>query len=217
VDNDSHFGAWSGDPEPMTQQAPRKLRRLRPLRWRDVRLWLGIALVIAAMMLGAALLSGDDERILVWQATSDMAIGAEPIHVEPILVALGSAQAAYLSAQTKPTGRLTMPVTRGQLIPNAAIETGVDDGHLVTVGVDLTHAPINLAAGQLVAVWATSEEGETSLVLPKLRVAAVADDGMRGGLQVVLDVPPSDIPRVIAAVRTQVIDLVAVPVSAVMP
>jgi hypothetical protein len=187
------------------------------MRWRDIRLWLGIALVVGAMMLGAALLSGDDDRVLVWQATADMAIGAEPIHKEPVLVALGSAQPAYLSAQTQPTGRLIMPVLRGQLIPKAALETGLDDRHLVTVGVDTAHAPIGLAAGQLVDVWATNEAGETSMVLAKVGVAQVADDGMRGGLQVVLDVPPMEISRVIAAVRTQAIDLVAVPVSGAMP
>jgi hypothetical protein len=181
-----------------------------------MRLWFGIALVVGAMMLGAAVMSGEDDRTLVWQATADMAIGAEPVHVEPVLVALGSAQSAYLTAQSPPTGRLTMPVTRGQLIPKAALGPDEPSTHLVTVGVDVAHAPIGLTSGQLVDVWGTAEDGEASLILSGVRVAQVSDDGMRGGLHIVLDVAPADIPRVIAAKRTQAIDLVSVPVSAVL-
>lgn len=169
------------------------------------------------MLLGAAVLSADDERTLVWQATADMAAGSDPVHLEPVLVALGSAQSAYVAADTQPTGQLTTPIVKGQLIPHTALDSFALDMHLVTVGVEVTHAPVGVMSGQVVDVWATSETGETVLVLPQARVTNVAEDTMRGGLRVVLDVPPADIARIIAAVRTQQIDLVAVPVLGTMP
>ena len=188
------------------------LRRVRPIRWRDLRLWFGITLVIAAMVLGAVVLRGDDQRTLVWRAVSDMAPGAAPMHVEPVLVSLGDAHDAYLVADEEPRGVLQVPISAGQLIPRAALTEERAVHHHVTLGVEAAHAPVNLQAGQLVDVWVTPEGGSASLVYPRGLVVHVVDDAMRDGMHVVLATEPGEVAAVIAAVRTGSVDLVAVPI-----
>jgi hypothetical protein len=197
----------------MKQHEGYRLRRLRPLRWRDLRLWSGFALLIVAMLIGAQLLNSEDERIMVWRATSDMAVGSLPHHIEPVWVALGGAESAYVSADVQPDGRLQIPVLAGQLLPAGALGGTDLESHQVTVAVEAGHAPIDLAAGHLVDVWATSQEAISSRILASARVISVADDGGRGGHHVVLSVPEDSLAKIITALRTQVIDLVAVPVT----
>jgi len=68
-------------------------RRLVRARWRDGRLWLGVVLIIASMVVGSRLISHSDERVTVWRATHDLSIGSEPADLEPVAVALGDATA----------------------------------------------------------------------------------------------------------------------------
>jgi len=197
----------------MKQHEGFRLRRLRPLRWRDLRLWSGFALLLGAMLLGAQLLNTDDERILVWRATSDMSVGSIPDQVEPVWVVLGGAEDAYLTADNQPKGRLKLPVLAGQLLPIGALNGTEPPSHQVTVAVDAGHAPIDLSPGHLVDVWATAEDTISSRILANARVITASEDGGRGGKHVVLAVPHDIIAQVITALRTHVIDLVAVPVS----
>ena len=79
-----------------------------------------------------------------------------------------------------------------------------------------------LAAGDIVDVWsmprpdsALSEGVEPALVLPAAVVTSVAEDaiGIGGEIAVVLEVPADVVPSVVAATRTGVVDLVAVPAT----
>lgn len=196
---------------------PRRVRRIRPLRWRDTRLWIGIVLVVASMFIGARLFTVDDGRTMVWAASADMAAGATPSQVELVSVALGSAESLYLEGQVRPTGRLLIPVQRGTLIPRSALATDVTDLALryVTVAVDVANAPPSIASGALVDVWSVDEEGIAQQVLDRIVVDQVAGEpgGVRTGIQVVLQVTAGQVGALLAATRTGVLDLVAVPVQ----
>jgi hypothetical protein len=196
---------------------PRKVRRLRPVRWRDTRLWIGIGLVVAAMFIGARLFAGEDDRTLVWAATGDMAAGASPSQIELVPVALGSAQSMYLGPDQQPTGQLLIPVSRGSLIPRDALSSGVPDGRLryVTVSVEPASAPPQIAAGHLVDVWATGESGVSTLVLDQVVVDEVAGEpgGVRTAITVVLQVVTTEVAPLLAATRAGAVDLVSVPVQ----
>jgi hypothetical protein len=195
---------------------PRALRRLRAVRWRDLRLWFGIGCVVAAMFIGAAILSGSEQRVGVWRATADMAAGSALTHVEPVLVILGEATEHYLPAEQDIVGRLGQPVAAGELIPRAAIAAGADltPKRFVTLPVNLGHAPVDLTSGQIVDVWATDADGVTTRVLDQALVATVASEagGIRSNISVVLVVDPTEVLPVVAAVRSSELDLVAVPV-----
>jgi len=67
-------------------------------------------------------------------------------------------------------------------------------------------------------VWASSTErdaGAPSLVVRDVVVASVSEDavGVGGEIAVVLDLGEDDVPAVVAAVRSGVVDLVAIPVD----
>lgn len=197
-------------------------RRLPRVRWRDARLWLGVALMGAAMFAGARLLGGGQDMTVAWQASRDLPAGAVPV-AEPIEVSLGEAAAAYLPASTPLDGRLRVSVPAGSLIPVDALGVPPQAGtRLVTLAIDPLHAPVGLAGGDVVDIWATGVDGanaiieEPQLVLPEVQVVKVDGEnlGVGGEMAVVVEVPQERAPDLIRSAHSRVIDLVAVPLQA---
>jgi hypothetical protein len=122
-------------------------------------------------------------------------------------------------------GRLRWPIGSGELIPRGALDDGAGPAiRRVTVPVDPLHAPAALQPGDVVDVWSMPRPDtavdparglEPALVLPAAVVASVAEDalGLGGEVGVVLEVPLDVVPSVVAATRTGVVDLVAVPAT----
>lgn len=207
-----------------TPPASPAAHRPRPAWWRDTRVLVGAAIVIACTLAGARLLSGGSDTVAVWQVNRDLAAGAvvspddvSPIEVDPV------AAAAYAVADGLPTARLARDVRAGELLPLATSET-VPDVRWVTVPVEPLHAPADLAPGDRVDVYATegSDLGDPSpprLVLPGALVSSVSADamGFSGEYGVVLEVAPEVTADVLTAVRSGAVDLVRVPVGEVAP
>jgi hypothetical protein len=131
----------------------------------------------------------------------------------------------YAGPGRESAGRLRWPIEAGGLIPLAALDDRprATTRH-VTVPVDPLHAPAALQVGDIVDVWSMPRPDalagavgglEPVLVLPAAAVAAVAEDalGLGGEMGVVLEVPVAIVPSVVAATRTGVVDLVAVPAT----
>src|SRR5215218_10248599 len=100
-------------------------RRVRPPRWLDLRLVLGVLLVLGSVLLGARVVSAADATVPVWAATGDLAPGTELTAADlvPVDVRLDDAAQAYVSASTRPEGRsLSRVVQEGELIPRSALE-----------------------------------------------------------------------------------------------
>ena len=57
--------------------AGRTPRRVRPPRWLDLRLVLGVLLVLASVLLGARVVSAADATVPVWAVTGDLAAGTQ--------------------------------------------------------------------------------------------------------------------------------------------
>lgn len=208
-----------------TDQGPAPAMRIARVRWRDVRLWAGLALILISMIAGARLLSGPDGAALVWRASADLARGSVPI-AEPVQVQLGDAAGAYLPAEVPIDGRMLIEVPAGALIPARAIgDPAVGDVREVTVPVDPLHAPVTLAAGDRVDVWATATDAQATgldpastaptLVLPGVLVVAADREalGVGGEIPVVLQVPTAQVALLVQALRAGVIDLTAVPIT----
>lgn len=204
-----------------------RANRIRTSRRTDVRLWLGLVLVVGSMFAGAHLMSRDAPTVTVWQASRDLSAGAPAAHVQPVTVALGSVSADYLPIEEQPVGQLRFPIAEGELIPRSAlIEANDEPTRIVTVGVDPLHAPIELAAGDRVDVWSTPSDTPMSgpvsatdgtlgptLVLENVLVEVVSADSMGSRLAVVVRVAPEDVATVVQASRSGVIDLVSVPAT----
>lgn len=217
LDQNSVRSASTGSPPPA--------RRLPRMRWRDARLWLGVALMGVAMFGGARLLGGGQDTAVVWRATRDLPAGAVPV-AEPIEVSLGEAASAYLPASASLDGRLRLPVPAGALIPADALGMAPQAGtRLVTLAIDPLHAPVGLAAGDVVDIWATGVDGANTiieapqLVLPEVQVVQVDGEnlGVGGEMAVVVEVPQASAPDLVRSTRSRVLDLVAVPLQAMTP
>ena len=190
-----------------------------------MRLWLGLALVVGSMFVGAHLMSQDAPTVTVWQASRDLSAGVEPMHLQPVTVALGEVSADYLAVDEQPVGRLRFPIAEGELIPRSAlIDPSTQASRIVTIGVDPLHAPIDLVAGDRVDVWSTPVDGPTMgpapsvdgrmqpiLVLEDVVVETVSTDSMGSQLAVVVRVAPEEVATVVQAARAGVVDLVSVP------
>jgi hypothetical protein len=194
--------------------------RAKRRRLRDLRVWLGLALIIGSMFLGAFVLSSAEHTSNVWRATRDLAVGSVP-EVEPATLALGESASTYLAAAQMPLGRMKYPVARGGLIPvNAVGATLPATTRLVTIPVDPMRAPVAIAAGDVVDVWVSAPKANDgvppipTLVLSNIRVAEVDRElsGVGGELPVVLNVVDSQTAQLIGATRGD-LSLVLVPLS----
>ena len=198
----------------------RPATRQSPARFSDLRLWLGVGLLVLSATGGFLLLSRGEETVTLWRATRDLAAGSIPTGLEPVVVSSTLARAGYAGPQDTIAGRLRWPIAAGALVPIAAVDgRPPTDTRQVTVPVDPLHAPVALQGGDLVDVWtmprpdSASAAAKPSLVLSSALVIGVGADavGMSGELAVVLEVGSDEVAPVVAATRVGVVDLVAVP------
>ncbi len=197
--------------------------RQRTARVSDLRLWLGILLLVGSTAAGYLLLSHGEDTVTVWRATRDLAPGTPPSGLEQVVVSRDVAGEAYARPGDVLAGRLRWPVVAGGLLPLAALDSvTLTHTRQVTVPVDPLHAPVALQSGDLVDVWSMPRpdgvapgDREPALVLPAVVVMSVAEDaiGIGGEIAVVLEVPAQAVAAVVGATRSGVVDLVAVPAA----
>ncbi len=193
-------------------------RRASRSWWRDTRVLAGVVLIVVSMLVGARLLSGGDDTVAAWQATRDLAPGAVVSSDDVVPVAIPASLAgAYADGTGLPTAPLDRPLLAGEILPVPSAATA-GDARWVTVPVEPLHAPVDLAPGERVDVWATqgSDLGGVlapELVLESVLVSQVAVDGvgLGGEYGVVLEIDPSAAAALLAAARGGGIDLVRVP------
>lgn len=192
-------------------------RRLPRARVADVRLWLGVALVIGSVVAGARLLAPDDSGVPVLRAQRDLPAGSVPTDLAVAVVPREIA-GAYLSAGSwaaASSGVLRWPVRAGELVPSAAmVPASTEPMRVVGVPVETAALPLGLHAGDIVDVWGTPEDGRPPrLVLAAARVGATPAEGagLSGTVAVQLSVPAADVASVVAAARQGWVDLVVVP------
>lgn len=201
-------------------------RRVRPPRWLDLRLVLGVLLVLGSVLGGARVLSSADRTVPVWAAAGDLAAGTVLTGDDLVAVdvRLDDAAGGYLSTGTRPAGRtLARAVSRGELVPRAAL---ADPPSLVQLAlpVQAGYVPPGLTRGRLVDVYAIGTSpgsapassaapatgaSATSGVTPVLTAAPVQGVSARAAgvlstptstVQVVVSVPAARAPEVLVAI-----------------
>jgi len=209
----------------MTATISPPARRLRTDR-RDLRLAVGVALVVVSVLLGARLLASAGDRVPVWTARAALAAGTTLRADDLVAVAVASdALGAYVPTSSDVAGKvLTRAVGAGELVPAGALgDAAAANRRMVTVAVDPLHAPPGLARGEKVDVYVSPKDGTSVArdgvtVLPALVLsgALVADPGSvdtagtTSQIGVVLDVAAADADRAVAAARGGDVDLVRV-------
>lgn len=202
-------GAGFGHYVPMAVPSPTP-RRISPPSWLDLRLILGVALVIGSVAAGAYLISaaGHTDRMLA--VTRDLSAGTI-LHAEDVTtvsVRLGhDSTGHYLTAGTAIDGkRLTRAIARGELLPAAALQV---TPALTTVTVPLAtgQAP-RLSTGQRIELWISTKRCPTAVLLYDATVQAVQgiDPNALAGdadQSVTLSLVPDQASRVVTALAIE--------------
>lgn len=177
--------------------------RFRAPRWLDLRLLLGIALVLGSVLLGARVVASADERTAVWRTTQALSAGTVITQddVEVARVQLGDT-AGYLSAADPIVGQAaTRDLGSGELVARSAIDA-TPPGTTITIPVSSLNSPV-VQRGARVAIWVSTPVCTAVVVLPEAAVQDIADN--RGGFSassqigVVVRVEPDLAVRVIQA------------------
>lgn len=205
-------------------------RRLRRPRWFDVRLLVGVLLVLGSVVVGAKVVASADSTVPVWAAAHDLAPGTRLSDDDVTAARVKVAHAgAYLAAsRPKPLGRLlTRPVGRDELLPASAlaVPAATADMRQVTVPVRRNHFPKDLRQGDVVDVYATPTKAtDAAAAAPALLLHDVSvDQGAAGGgdvfgaggggdtTPVVLLVRTTEVDALVGALESAQVDLVRVP------
>lgn len=198
----------------VTARTPRRLFGHR----KDVRLYLGLALVLASMLIGAKVVASSDTRAQLWTAQTDLAAGTTLRAQDLRAAAVGvDDPSSYVDDSTSLIGKvLRRPIGAGELIGASAIaDAAPDKRRLVTIAVDPLHAPPGLARGERVDVYVTPSDTSAGPMTPMLMLsgALVADPGGAdasgsGQVGVVVDVSTSDAAKAVEAARGGQVDVV---------
>jgi hypothetical protein len=206
-------GERASTPAPQVE-SPSALRQ-RTRRWADPRLWAGVLLVLASVVVGATVLGSADSTQSVWRVRRDVAGGSSLVaaDLEQTRVRLGDGTARlYVSAaEALPAdARLSRDVSAGELLAVSAISSDPSPApQLLPLGVAGASVPATLAPGDRVDVWAVAapdDRGSTApvLVMKQVAVSAVSPVGP-GGLdsdrQILVEIPAgTDVGRALAAI-----------------
>lgn len=135
-------------------------RRASPPSWRDPRLWLGVAIVAASVVVGSLVLGSSDETVPVWAAAAPLAAGhvlsADDLAVRRVRFDDPAASKLYLPADHELSPGLTLgrDVGAGELVPRAALtEAAGPELRQVPVSVSPGQVPDALRLGDLVDVY----------------------------------------------------------------
>lgn len=191
-------------------------RRVRPPRWLDLRLLLGVLLVLGSVLLGARVIGAANSTVPVWAAAGDLAAGSRLTAEDlvPVDVRLDTSAHAYLATGSHPEGHtLNRAVRAGELVPRSALAAGTPLVDLA-LPVQAGYVPPSLARGQVVDVYAVAESptgtraagGPVTPVVLKAPVQAVS--GRSSGVlssatttvQVVVAVGADDAAGVLASI-----------------
>lgn len=200
-----------------TPEPARPARRLERPGWKDLRLVVGLLLVLLSVAGGVRLVASLDDTTPVYAAARDLLPG-QPVRegdLVPVHVRLGDTVGRYVDGGA-PIGsgtHLVRAVSAGELVPSAALGTerqALDK--TVSVPVD-TVAARSLVQGAVVDVWVSRRDpdalGEAYLGPELLLAGAVLDrvpaesSGLGAGLgrtSVQVVVPADRVGHVIAAV-----------------
>jgi hypothetical protein len=188
-----------------TSASPIPRRTTRP-SWLDLRLVLGVVLVLVAVLLGAVVLSAADQRAPVWAVSHDVAAGTvlKANDLKSVRVQLGSAAQQYLSTGEAVAGKQVQHALRaGELLPRAEVAEP-EAGITITLPVRFENAPPRLSGGDRITVWVSTKACRAAVILSGTAVQEVkagsgAAFGSSATLGVVVRLDAAEAQRIVPA------------------
>jgi hypothetical protein len=188
----------------------------------DPRLWLGIAFIVAAMIIGQLVISSASARVSAVTLNANIAQGSliRESDVAAVQVSVPSAQ-NLMSVPSEVVGKVaTTDLFAGDLVSVHSIANGfASDARNVSVPIRAGHLP-QVSPGEKVDIWMTPSldgvalPGPASLIIPNAVIAAAPefiDAGMDTSVTVLIS--EDQVQVLVQAMRDGVIDLVAIPVT----
>jgi hypothetical protein len=123
----------------------------------DLRLVLGICLVVGSVAIGSTVVASADKRAAFWSTTHSVAAGTvlRDSDVVRARVQLGSAAPGYQSASSAVVGQVVLhAMGAGQLLARADLATG-ERGLLIAIPLPPANGP-RLSRGDRVTFWLTA-------------------------------------------------------------
>ncbi len=178
--------------------------RVRAPRWLDLRLVAGVALVLAAVLVGARVVSSAQHTRRMLALAHGLAAGTtlRADDLTRVDVRVPSGGRLYADDPGKVIGqRLNRPLGKGELIPVSAL--GVPEaGTTISVPLAARDAP-GLRRGERIEIWVSTPTCRSVVLLSDVTVQDVHVEsdaiGAGSGQDVVLSVSPALAARVVAA------------------
>lgn len=190
-----------------TSQAPLSplARRAKVPSWLDLRLVSGVILVLAAIAVGASVISAADHRQSRWALTRTLSAGTilTAADIKPVRVQLGGADSNYLPVTEAVVGReLHAGMRAGQLLPRSELVVPTQ-GIAVTISLRASNAP-TIVHGDRVVVWVSTKSCQAVVLLSDVLVQSVEKSdgsafGSDAGTLLVVRIPVADAQRVVSA------------------
>jgi hypothetical protein len=144
-------------------QVPPAVRTSSP-GWRDPRLWVGVAIVAASVLVGTRVLAAADDTVQVWAVSSDVAPGETvsegDLEAHRLRFADGGDLERYFEVGEELPDDLTLSraLGSGDLLPRSAIGDGERaDTVTVSLAVSPLRVPSGVHAGAVVDVYVTGD------------------------------------------------------------
>jgi hypothetical protein len=201
----------------MTAPPSPPANRHRLPSWLDVRLVLGILLVLVSVLVGARVVASANSSVRVWAVRSDLSAGSVLTagDLKSVRVRLFDNADRYLATGRSPVGRsLSRDIGSGELLPRDALRAR-PCGSLLSIPVNAQHLPAGIAKGQRIDVFATPKGGDSKETTQVLRGVAVQSAARpKGGLvasgalwSITVRVPAGQVGAVVRAIRTADLDV----------
>jgi hypothetical protein len=157
-------------------------------------MWLGVLLVLTAVVVGAKVMAAADDTQQLWAADRDIPAGtvltSADVHRTRVHFTDDTARRYLTAAKPFPSGsRLVSDVAAGDLVPRSALaDAGSAPALQLPLGVTAAGIPAGLAVGDHVDVWvAPSPTSSTSRgqvtsrrILSDVVVASLGEQGLGG-------------------------------------
>lgn len=142
------------------QDGPTAAVRATSPGWRDPRLWIGVVIVAASVLVGARVLAAADDTISVWALEADAGAGDlitdDDLVTQRIRFADGADRDRYFTVGDELPAdlRLLRGLGQGELLPRAAVGSS-DDSDTVEISLEVSPGlvPTSVAPGSVVDVY----------------------------------------------------------------
>lgn len=158
--------------------------RMRTPRWFDLRLGLGVILVLGSVAVGARVVAAADDTAPALVASEHLTPGQRLTGdmVQTSDVQLSSSGDMYLSGPVTDGYVVTRAVRAGELVPRTAVVPAGEVGEFqyVTMPLDSAETPSGLRGGDLIDVWLIPAEAQDGTAATPLAEAVSVTEVSRG-------------------------------------